>query len=151
MTRSCTPLVRTNRSVDVSTVTAKHSPRRECGLVSHLKCRKRAGSPRSSDGVPASRRATPSVPSGKPSGCTLGSLRQAVGLHPRFPPASRRELANVDLAVALRFPTARIGRIWPLRPILDEPEKCDPHAHRDRGGAAARLVVLLLQRRHPRI
>ena len=34
---------------------------------------------------------------------------------------------------------------------IDEPEKCDPHAHRDRRGAVAGLVVLLFQRRHPRL
>jgi hypothetical protein len=32
------------------------------------------------------------------------------------------------------------------RPMIDEPEKCDPHPHGDRCRVAAWLVILLLQR-----
>ena len=56
--------------------------------------------------------------------------------------AHRREPWFVGLAVALRFPTAHRGS---RRRTFDEPEKCNPHTHRGRGGAVAGLVVLLLQ------
>ena len=43
------------------------------------------------------------------------------------------------------------GRTWPTRPMIDEPEKRDSHGHCDRCRGAAGLVVLLFQRRHPRL
>ena len=49
-------------------------------------------------------------------------------------------------AVTWTFPAACTrGRTWPTRPMIDEPEKRDPHRHGDRCRGAARLVVLLLQ------
>jgi hypothetical protein len=36
-------------------------------------------------------------------------------------------------------------KIEPEDEVLNEPQKCDPHAHRHRGSAVAGLVVLLLQ------
>ena len=50
----------------------------------------------------------------------------------------------------LKHSTAEhIGRTRPPGPTLDEPEKRYPHTDGDRRRAAAGLVVLLLQRRHP--